>query len=52
MSKHVGDFYRLNCLHSFKTKSTFDFKILLQFHQYRKSDKTTSVIYADLKSLI
>ena len=70
-SKYVGDYYFLNCLHSFKTKIKFeshkevceskDFcgvvmaskdTNILEFNQYRKSEKTPSVIYADLKCLI
>ena len=63
-------FFYLNCLHSFRTKSTIelhkkckntdfcgvvmpseDTKIL-EFNKYWKIDKTPSIIYAYLKSLI
>ena len=64
LSKHVGDFYCLNCLHSFRTKEVCENKYfcgaaisskdnkILESNQYRKSDKTPSVIYAGLESLI
>ena len=70
-SKHVGDFYCLNCPHSFRTKNKLespkkvcenkDFRTvlmyskdskILEFNQYRKSDKTPSIISADVESLI
>ena len=66
-SKNNGDFYYLNCLHSFKLEShkkvceikdfcniampSIDIKIL-EFNQYQKSDKTPFIIYADLECLI
>ena len=71
MSKHVGDFYCLNYLHSFITKTKresrekvfqkkdiFDVAMhsedtkISEFNQYRKSNETPSIIYADLESLI
>ena len=67
-SKHKGDFYCLNCLHSFRAENNLkshgkicnykDFcgsmKIdkLLEFNQYMKSDKLPYIIYADIESLI
>ena len=67
-SKHKGDFYCLNCFHSFRTENKLksheeicnnkDFcgrmKIdkLLEFNQYMKSDKLPYIIYADIESLI
>ena len=70
-SKHHGDFYCLNCLHSFATenkrksrKKVCENKIfcnvimpskdtkILEFNQYKKSNKAPFVIYADLECLI
>ena len=70
-SKHHGDFYCLNCLHSFRTKNklesnkqvcgnkiVYNFVItpedtkILEFNQYKKSDKVTFIIYADLECFI
>ena len=56
MSKRQGDFYCLNCLHSFATENkrespSEDSKIL-EFNQYQKSDKAPFFIYSDLKCLI
>ena len=72
MSKRNGDYYCLNCLHSFRTKNKLesqkkkkcenidycnvvmpseDTKIL-EFNQYRKSDKAPFIISADLESLL
>ena len=61
-SKHDVDFYCVICLYSFRTKrklelhkkvgmSSEDTKIL-EFYQYRKSDKTPFIIFVDLESLI
>ena len=61
-SKHLGDFYFLNCLYSHKdvcenkdfcniVKASEDTNIL-EFYQYQKSDKAPFVIYADLECLI
>ena len=58
-SKYHGDFYFLNCLHSFRTKNKLisyqkackiKFYILniLEFSQYMKSDKMPYIIYAVL----
>ena len=66
-SKYHGDFYCLNCVHSFATENkcishkkvredkdfcnvvmpSEDTKIL-EFNQYKKSDKAPFIIYADL----
>ena len=63
-SKHVGDFYCLNCLHLFRTKNKLENKDfcdvviasedtkISEFNQYQKSAKTPSIIHADLESLI
>ena len=59
MSKHHGDFYCLNCLHSFRTEYKLksqnkDFHNIimlsevtktLQFNQNQKSDKAPFIIY-------
>ena len=71
ISKNNGDFYCLNCLHSFRTKNKLelhkkicennDFCIviipsedtkILEFNQYRKSNKAPFIFYADLQCLI
>ena len=71
LSKDNGDYYSLNCLHSFRTKNkheshknvcenknfcsvvmSFEEIKILEFNQYRKSDKAPFIIYADLESLI
>ena len=62
-SKHKGDFYCLNYLHSFRTENKLksheklcknkDLKNnILEFNQYMKSDKTAYIIYDDIESLI
>ena len=70
-SKHHGDFYCLNSLHSFATGNKqeshkkvcenidfYNFTMpsedtkILESNQYQKSDKASSVIYADLECLI
>ena len=67
-SKHDHGFYCLNCLHLFRTKNelqshrkVYDFcgvvmpsqeTKILEFNQYRKFNKTPSIIYADYESLI
>ena len=70
-SKHNGDNYCLNYLHSFGTKNKLesrkkvcenkDFRKIvmpsedtkiLEFNQYRKSDKAPFIIFSDLESLI
>ena len=63
-SKHVGDFYCLNCLHLFRTKNKLENKDfcdvviasedtkISEFNQCQKSAKTPSIIHADLESLI
>ena len=69
-SEHDGNFYCLNCLHSFRTKDKLEshkkvygnnvfcsvvmpFKdtTIVEFNQYKKSDKTPFIIYADLESV-
>ena len=65
-SKHCGDFYYLNFLHSFRTKNKLeshkkkyvnvlipfgDTKIF-EFNQYQKSDKAPFLIYADLECIM
>ena len=66
-SKYHGDFYCLNCFHSFRAKSKLELheKVcknkdfcnlvmlsedtkILEFNQYRKSDKAPFINYADL----
>ena len=66
-SKHHGDFYCLNCLHSFRTENKLtshekvckikDFCEIAMpsekfFYQYMNSDKMLYIIYADIESLI
>ena len=64
-SRHKGNFYCLNCLHSFRTEKKLKShekvcKIfvesekdgILEFNQYMKLDKMPSIIYADIESLI
>ena len=65
-SKHHGDFHCLICRYSFATgnKSLCEYKNfynvvmptedskILEFNQYKKSDKAPFVIYADLECLI
>ena len=56
-SKHDGDFHYLNCLYSFGTKSKHESnkkvcENMLEFNQCYKCDKTQSIIYDDLESLI
>ena len=63
-SKHIGDFYFFNCLHPFRSKKVSENKDfcgvimpsehtkILEFNQYQKCEKTPSIIYADLESLI
>ena len=70
-SKHHGDFYCLNCLHSVVTKNKLEShkKVcekedfcniitpsgdtkMLEFNQYKKSDKSPFIIYAYLKCII
>ena len=70
-SKYHGDFYCLNCFHSFATKNklqshkrvcenkefcniimSFEDNKILEFNQYRKSDKAPFIIYADLECII
>ena len=64
-SKHHGDFYCLNCLHSFATEKYVcenkDFcevimpsedAQILEFNQYQKSDKAQFIIYAYLECLM
>ena len=65
--KNKGDFYSLNCFHSFRTENKFkshekvlknkDFCGIVmasekEFNQYMKSDKMQYIIYADIESLI
>ena len=65
-SKHLGDFYCLNCLRSFTKenkresqkrvsqnfeKPSEDIKILV-FNQYQKSNKASFIIYEGLDCLI
>ena len=60
-SKQDGDFYCLNCLHLFRTKSKLesdnkpcqskDTKTF-ELNQHQKSDKAPSIIYVDLEFLI
>ena len=62
ISKHQGDFYCLNRLHSFRTenklKSYFcgiailSEKDILEFNQYMMPEKMPYVVYADTESLI
>ena len=68
MSKHNYDCYCLNCLNSFRTKKylnhikkyvkmkvfvmLFKDTNVLEFNQYRKTDKRPFVIYADLEPLL
>ena len=57
-SKNKGDFYLLNCLHSFRTKNKRephkkvheDTKIL-EFSRYQKSHKAPLIIYGDLENI-
>ena len=63
-SKHIGDFYFFNCLHPFRTKTVSENKDfcgdimpseytkIMEFNQYQKCEKTPSIIYGDLESLI
>ena len=64
-SKHHGDFYCLNCLHSSaKDKKVCENKTfcnvimpsedtkILEFDQYQNSDKAPFIIYADLECII
>ena len=70
-SKHHGDFYCLNCLHSLATENkreshkkacknkdfcnvvmTSQETETLEFNQYKKSDKVSVIIYADLQLLV
>ena len=70
-SKNSGDFYCLNCLHSFRTKNKLEFHKrvcetkeycivimpsedikMLEFNQYRNSDKATFIIYVNLECII
>ena len=66
-SKHHGDFYCLNCLHSFRTENELishekvckikDFCEIAMpsenfFYQYMNSDNMLYIIYADIESLI
>ena len=65
-SKHYGDFYCLNCLHSFTTKNklvshkkyvkkkimSWEDNKILEFNQYQKSDKAPFIMYADLECII
>ena len=55
-SKHHGNFYCLNCLHSFATEQKLEshknYTKILQFNQYQKSDKAPFIIYADLECII
>ena len=70
--RHIRDFYCFKCLHSFRTKTKFDFhkKVcqnkdyygvglmpskdnkIFEFNPYQESDKTQSIIYANLELLI
>ena len=46
-SRHDGDFYCLNCLHSFRTENK------RKEHNHREKSMTIpSVIYADMESLL
>ena len=65
-SKNYGDFYFLNCLHSFRTKNKLEshkryvkIRAFVALHcflkalrYWSKSDKITSIIYVDLKPLV
>ena len=65
-SKHRGNFYCLNCLHSFRTKNkkackNKDFRgilmpsekdNILEFNKCIKADKMPYIIYAEIESLI
>ena len=48
-SKHDGEFYCLNCLHSFRTENRDN---ILIFNQYTKSDKMPYIIYVVFEYLI
>ena len=60
-SNHHGDFYFLNCFHSFETENKLqlhkrvcenkDFKKILEFNQYQKSDNAQFIIYPDLECI-
>ena len=52
MSKHRGEIYCLNCLHSLATENKREsqkkyekVKIFVIFNQYQQSDKATFIIY-------
>ena len=52
-SKHHGDFYCLNCLHSFATEKKLELhKKILEFNEYKKSDQAPFIIYADPECII
>ena len=67
-SKDKGDFYCLNCLHSFRIKTKLEshkkvcdssndsIELLSEdtkmFNQYQKSDKAPFITYADLECLV
>ena len=67
-SKHHGDFYCLNCLHSFAATKTLESNKklcenknvimpsedtkIVEFNQYQKSGKTSLIIYGDLDCII
>ena len=61
-SKNHGDFYCLNCFHSFTTENKLQYFCnvnilsevtkILKFNQYQKSDKAPFIIYADIECII
>ena len=52
-SNHCGDFYCLNCLHSFRTGNALKrFNKTLKYNHGEKSLNTPFVIYADLECLL